>query len=372
MAPFDFNPLFERVFFCKKRLRLVSLFRNCYNTIRFIIRGKSMKNGQNSWVSEYKRKKFMEKQKKPFKDIDLHYLDLTPLKFPTEIAVMLDLDGTTDYLDDEKAIQFCNQLDFLRQKFGADTAFISLSTHYEDSIKMKKILAILSDHLLPNIKIGMSFYFGGSYDYENDSDIPHPLGFNMDKVATFDNYYRVPIGRGNKWIAILDDGIAEDSYLRYQNGHPMLLGLPSNSERSVSKNNFMRRATTTQGFDGVLEILDSYVEDIKDLSPLEILDTQRNMMMHLSSYELTEKIRKRDYPFLERYFKEGCADEDDYQDTLSWLLLTNSNSCPAKEELIAIEKILELIIHHFEKNKDEKGLENSFQLQKRFGLQGEI
>ncbi len=327
-----------------------------------------MRNGQNSWVSEYKRKKFMERQKKPVGEMSLHYLDTTPLKIPTELAVMLDLDGTVNSIDLEKAKQFQVQLDSIRQKFDADTVFISISTHYEDSIKMKKVLDIFACTLLPNIKIGMSFYFGGMYDYEKGLDIPCKFGFNRDKVETFDTYYNSTLGRYNKWFAIIDDGIADDIYLRYQNNHPMLLVLPSNSERSVSKNNFMRRATTTNGFDGVLEVMDGYLEDIKGLSSLEIVNTQRNMITHLSSYELVEKIRKRDYSFLERYFVEGYADEDDYQDTLSWILLTNSDSNFSRGEAVSIGRIVDLLVEHFEEKRDESAIKRAYQLQKRFDI----
>ena len=327
-----------------------------------------MRNGQNSWVSEYKRKKFLVSYKKPVGEMSLHYLDTTPLRFPTELAIMLDLDGTVNFIDLEKAIKFQMQLDGIRQKLDADTVFISISTHYEDSIKMKKVLDIFARTLLPNIKIGMSFYFGGMYDYEKDLDIPCKFGFNRDKVETFDTYYNSTLGRHNKWLAIIDDGMADDIYMRYQNNHPMLQILPSNSERSVSKNNFMRRATTTTGFDGVLEIMDSYLEDIKDLSSLEILNTQRNMITHLSSYDLVEKIRKRDYPFLERYFEEGYADEDDYQDTLSWLLLTNSDSNLSRGEIVSIGRILDLLMKHFEEKKDESAIKRAYQLQKQFEI----
>ncbi len=281
---------------------------------------------------------------------------------------MLDLDGTVNFIDLEKAKKFQMQLDSIRQKFDADTVFISISTHYEDSIKMRKVLDIFARTLLPNIKIGMSFYFGGMYDYEKDLDIPCKFGFNRDKVETFDTYYNSTLGRHNKWLAIIDDGMADDIYMRYQNNHPMLQILPSNSERSVSKNNFMRRATTTTGFDGVLEIMDSYLEDIKDLSSLEILNTQRNMITHLSSYDLVEKIRKRDYPFLERYFEEGYADEDDYQDTLSWLLLTNSDSNLSRGEIVSIGRILDLLMKHFEEKKDESAIKRAYQLQKQFEI----
>lgn len=331
-----------------------------------------MKRRQDGWVSEYQRQKFLKRQQKTFKDFSTNYLgNMEELKIPTWIAVMLDLDGTIDGIDDEKASIFVKQLEYLRQKFKADEGIISISTHYDNASKIKSVLDIFARNLSGSIKIGKSFYYGGTYDYEKQLDIPCGMNFNRDKVATFDSHYVNIIGPVNKWIAIIDDGIDEDVYMKYQDIHPMLLCKPSQSERTVAKNNFMRRATTTKGFDGVLEVLDEYTDSIKSLSSIQILDTQRNMISHLSSYELTEKVRKREYSFLERYFKEGYADEDDYQDTLVWLLLTNSSTCPSKEELIYIERILEVMIAHFQNNENEAGLESSFQLQKRFGLQKE-
>ncbi len=330
--------------------------------------GDYMKNGQNSWVSEYQRKKFLERHKKPFRDFSPDYLDTSVLKIPTIVAVMLDLDGTVDFLDDEKAFMFHRRVEYIRQKFDADTAFISISTHYSDTIKMKKVLAILSRNLLPNIKIGMSFYYGGTYDYDSDRAFPCSLGFNSDKARTFNSYYRSTLGQCNRWIAIIDDGIDEDVYMQYQDSQPMLLAIPSSDERVVSKNNFMRRASTAKGFNGVLEIMDGYIEDIKDMSFSEVLKTQREMITHLSSYELVEKIRRRDYAFLERYFKEGYADDADYEDTLSWLLLTNSDACPSKEELIYLRNILDNILSHFQLSKEEQGVKSVFQLKKVFGL----
>lgn len=327
-----------------------------------------MKRRQDGWVSEYRRQKFLERQKKPFKELSVHYLDTSRLEIPTTIAVMLDLDGTVNGIDDEKANAFIKQLDYIRQKFQARECFICISTHYDNSSKIKPVLDILSRNLSSTIKIGMSFYYGGIYDYEKDFEMKCAFGFNQDKVDTFTNHYVRGIGMYNRWFAIIDDGIDEEVYLKYQNRHPMLLCRPSQSERSVSKNNFMRHASTLFGFDGVLEAIDSYITSIDKLSPLQIIDTQRNMIMHLSSYDLIDKIRNRDYSFLERYFIEGYVDEDDYEDALSWILLTNSSTNPSKEELIYLERILAFIIDHFQKSGNEKKVANAFQLQKKFSL----
>ncbi len=324
-----------------------------------------MKRRQDGWVSEYRRQKFLESRKKPFRDFSVNYLgDMDKIKIPSRIAVMLDLDGTIDGIDDEKASAFIRQLDYLREKFQADEGIISISTHHDNACKIKSVLDIMARNLSSTIKIGMSFYYGGTYDYEKQLDLSCGMGFNRDKVETFDCYYVRDTIPTNKWFAIIDDGIDDSIYLKYQNSHPMLVCKPSQNERSVTKNNFMRRATITKGFDGVLELLEEYIEEIKGLSISQILGMQFDMITHLSCFELVEKIRKRDYRFLERYFKEGYADDDDYDDTLGWLLLTNSKGTPSKEELIYLSRIFSFMIGHFEEKKEDKNVQKVLQYQK--------
>lgn len=323
-----------------------------------------VKRNQNGWVSEYRRKKFLESRKKPIHNIQ--YLDLEPLKIPSKIVVMLDLDGTLDGIDEEKAKTFLRQLDYIRKKFQADEGLISISTHYDNVDKIVKVLDIINKRLVPNIKIGMSFYYGGIYDYEKKLSIPRGDRFNQDKVKTFTSYYLDVIGISTKWFALIDDGVDKEIYLRYQNSYPMLLGIPSQNSSDSVQNNFMRYVTPTFGFDGVLEIMDQYTDAVRNLSSTQILEKQRDMITHLSSYELVDKIRRRNYTFLERYFKEGYADENDYSDTLSWLLLTNSETPPSLEELKILSRIFTFMISHFEVMDDKNNVEKIYQIQKRF------
>ena len=53
---------------------------------------------------------------------------------------MLDLDGTIDFIDDEKIKIFIMQLNYLRIKFGATEATICISTHYSDPNKMIEVI----------------------------------------------------------------------------------------------------------------------------------------------------------------------------------------------------------------------------------------
>lgn len=320
------------------------------------------------WVSEYRRKKFFERHMGSEKKLFESLTSLNDCKVPKTIAVMLDLGGTSDFIDDEKAKCFIGQLEKLREKFGAEIAFICISTHYDNANQMKKVLAILSRNLSSHVEIGCSFYLGGSYDYQKGEDKPQKFNFNFDKVETFDDYYVSSLLYDNQWFALIDDGISDDVYTKYQNHHPMLLALPSQNEKSMARNNFMRRATTTFGFDGVIELIASYLNSINHLTPNQILSTQQNMIMHLSSQELEIKVNNRDYAFLERYFKEGYADDADYDDVLWFLRITNYQVLPSKEELVHLQGILDAISQYFQLKNQRLGMNEVLKLQRFFGV----
>lgn len=350
-----------------------------------------MKRQYNGWVSEYRRKKFIERQKlkkekKLLKsmqkvnssnsktsasvildldgisdDIDDKKTELNSSNLEPSIAIMLDLDGTSDGINDKKAENFISQLDTIRKMFEAKIAFISISTHYNSSYEMKRVLNILSRHLCSNTKIGISFYYGGTYDFDKDEEKERGFSFNSDKVETFDSYFVNSIKTENKWFAIIDDRVEDEIFIRYQDRHPMLVALPSQDKRRMSKNNFMRIATTTSGFDGVIEILDLYIKSIKDLTTKQILEKQKNMITHLSSDELMNKIMRKDFMYLIRYFKEGYADEADYEDAL-WMLY--HNLAPTKEEMEYLKIILEALQKHFEEKKEEQLIDRALKLQR--------
>lgn len=325
-------------------------------------------NKQCGWVSEYRRKKFFENQKLRKEKNRLNSIGNFDSFNNKTIAVMIDLEGTVDFIDDLKAKRFVRQLDILRNKFDAKTATISISTHYNNSCEIKKILDIFARNLSSCIKIGISFYYGGTYDYDNNIDTLKDYGFNYDKVETFCNYYTNNIDSRNQWFAIVDDSISDEIYKNYQNNHPMLLARPSQSESKSLNNNFMSIATTAKGFDGVIEIFDKYIDSVQNLSPDEILESQRNMINHLSGWDLSQKVLKRDYAFLERYFSEGFADESDYNDILTYLIYTNQNQTPSKEELRYLKIIFEIMAQHFNSKDEQQNVERVLKFQRNLEL----
>lgn len=72
---------------------------------------------------------------------------------------------------------------------------------------------------------------------------------------------------------------------------------------------------------------------------------------HVSSFELTNRVRNHDYEFLIRYFEEGYADEHDYYDTLNWLGLTKDEII--EEEFYSVRRLLALLRVGLEKESTE-------------------
>lgn len=325
-----------------------------------------MKN-KYGWGSEFRRKKFFEKHyNKSQNDAELVYLNMENMMQPSKtIAVMLDLEGTIDNIDDDKAKLFMQQLEFIRRKFGAEYGSISLSTHYSDYKEMVKYLEILARNLSKNIKIGLNFYYGGIYDFDKKTVEPREFDYNINKVKTFTEYYVHDMFIQNKWFAIIDDQIKEETYRQFQDNRPMVVCRPSQKETFLKYNNFMNKFTMTKGFDGVLEALQSYIEQIKNLSSIQILETQRNMMVHLASYELVDKLRKGEFQYIERYFKEGFADETDYRDILNWLFILNCTEDADKDELKYLNNILAMLSEIFKNNNNLDDLERVNELRRK-------
>lgn len=318
----------------------------------------------DSWESDFRKRKFYENQSyKKHKELFFKSNSKQPLK---SIAVMLDLDDTCDYIDDSKAAYFIRQLDEIRKQVGADYGTISISTHSDSPDSMIDVLDILNRNLTKTIKIGMNFYCGGRFDYANSENIFEPYNFNTRKVDTFVNYCVDCVGVKNRWFAIIDDGIYEETYKTFQNKRPMVVCRPS--QRSIDSNttNFMNLSTTTAGFDGVIEMMSEYINSIASLSFDEILEKQRLMIRHLSSYELVDKIRKMQYEFLVRYFTEGYADDADYEDTLTWLGFTALKGECSKNELDNLRQVLKLLAEKFEKDENQTGINGVKVLEKTY------
>lgn len=278
---------------------------------------------KDSWSSEYRKKKFYEQKmikalKREQKEFKRHE-NLEIVKTPKTISVMLDLDGTSDNIDDAKAKVFFSQLEYIRKKFDADYGIVSVSTYYHCGIVMDDVLEILERNLPETFRIGLNFFYEGTYSYPDKVEIIRHPEFNCNKIDTFMRFAESDDVH-DCWKAVFDDGIDEEAYKEYQHKRKMLFCRPSQDEEALIKNNFMSIASCKKSFDGVIDGLGQYIDNIRDLSPLQIMEKQEAMITHLSSFELMMKVRNCDYHYLIRYFSEGYADENDFGVALEWLL----------------------------------------------------
>ncbi len=327
---------------------------------------------KDSWTSLYRKEKFYENRNQKKEKLETYdLLGRESSKKTKQIAVMLDIEKTSEDITDELAEIFINQLNFIRLKFNADIGVICLSTHYRDAKKMQPILEIFSRHTTSKIKLGYHFYLGGIYDYNKKEERPQEYDFNSqrfnrNKIETFSLFYIEDYETITKWFAVIDDNISEESYKKYQENSPCVYLRPSKEEEDLKYNNFMNLATTTYGFQGVLEMFQVYIESIKMLNESQILNKQMDMMTHLSSLELCLALRNQRFDYVERYFKEGYADKDDYQTTLKELEFLRKEIVFERKDWIHIKTILTIIEEYYINKEEQQKLSRVKNLQNTF------
>lgn len=280
------------------------------------------------------------------------------------IAVMLDIQGTCDGIDNNQVDLFMKQLDFLKNKFEADICYISISTHYRESADIKNILDILSSRLLRGIKIGLSFFKGGTYKYEDDEIVWKDYMFNSNKLKTFEEEYKDSLFLDVKWMAAIDDSFSTDLFSYYKDKYPLLIGRPSQKNYKSYKDNFMSLGTEIDGFMGVLEIMDKYINSIKEMKVEDVFETQKNMMYHLSGSELSNIIRERNFLYLESYLNSGLADETDFVETLMWIGFSLSHQEASKEELVILKRVFDILNQRFIQNDDQININKLIDLER--------
>ena len=72
---------------------------------------------QDSWSSQYRKNKFYENRNK-VKDVKITKPFFKENANPQSIAILLDLEGTTDNINSESKELFLKQLEYLRKKFN--------------------------------------------------------------------------------------------------------------------------------------------------------------------------------------------------------------------------------------------------------------
>lgn len=254
---------------------------------------------------------------------------------------MLDLERTCNKITDEEAEIFMKQVDILRKQFGDESAYICISTHSSSSTYIKNVFDILSKYRNENIGFGTSFIRGGMYNYKYDSITPVDFRFNVNKVETFIEYYLENYKLNIGWIALIDDSLNEDVYKSYQNIIPMV-GLKPSGKKKEHYNNFMYRTTDTDNFSGVIELMDKYIKDIKGMTLDNIIEKQRKMPRHLSSWELYQLLINYQFKEVINYLNSGMADIDDFRNSYKTIMEYPKNICEEyRSDIINLLLIIE-------------------------------
>ena len=299
----------------------------------------------DSWSSEYRKKKFYQKRaEKAFKE-NMANVRLSNNDSSKSIAIMLDLEHTSNDIDIGSASIFVREVEVIRRKFNAKCCYICISTHSGSCEEVKRILDFFAPYTSNTLKIGKSYLYGASYDYQSDTLTNEGAFFNSNKLDTFKRYYLNDQYFDNVWFCVADDSLDLEVYNKFKDVHPCLFIKPGSSEKS----NFMCIPTETKGFDGVIEALDLYIKSISKLNINTILRNQMESISHLSSFELMNRVRNHDYEFLIRYFEGNYADEHDYYDVLNWLGLQKRELI--EEEFDIVRRLLELLRTGFKKEE---------------------
>lgn len=205
------------------------------------------------------------------------------------IAIMLDVQGTLDGMNEKNASLFMDQLDILIRKFLVDKAIISISSHVYTTEPIKKYADIIKKVLRPGIELGKCYYMSGIYNPNSDETIEKGFGYNIDKTFRFSEEY---LSRNSKFetcfFAVVDDMVSKNIINQYVNMVPMILSRPSQkSDKYLQEDSFMCYNTNKEGFDGVVETFNQYLLNIKNLNRDEIFEQQRKICsMESSSHSL--------------------------------------------------------------------------------------
>lgn len=206
-----------------------------------------------------------------------------------KIGFMLDLQRTLDGLSKANSEILFDYLEEYKNKFNADEIVIFLSTS-NDLYSLKYALSILAESLPENIKIGKSFCYEGEYDYYSDT---------LSKDETIKNYpAKMETLKANYFkedyvfICVIDDNFDLMELLPYRDTRALTLLSPSNNQ---TYNRGITHFTTTEyAYEGLLNLLKKYLENIKDLSYEEIIEKQIKKPIILD-----EKLKIE--PFFQRY-----------------------------------------------------------------------
>ncbi len=273
---------------------------------------------------------------------------LTKKENQKSIVIMLDLDGVIDGLNDEKAKLFINLLWDFKNLIQVDEIVFFLSSHTYKIEPIKNALDIFNKYLKPAITIGESYYLFGKYNYQIDKKEELYFGYNLNKINMLEKYYLTP---NVKWCAIIDDCIKVQDVKKYQMIRPMTLFTPSQDKDNSKLENAMFFSTTTNGFDGALELLNRFKIFLEQYKLDQIFELQQKALFYPSLSELINLLNNKEYDLLLTYLKTFPLDTSFYEKLAKTIESDNLHIHP--KYLDKFKEIVEIINQNL---KEETGV----------------
>lgn len=262
------------------------------------------------------------------------------------IVIMLDLQGTLDEMTDENAQIFIAQLNQLRTKFAAQKVLINISTHIDIPSKiLDKYMTILDNNLIPHIILDDATYLFGTYNfYTKECQLLKDSQNNYNKTAIFEQRYLNNPSYDIAWLGLIDDSLNPNYYHKFQNLLPMAEFIPSQINDANKKyDNLMSISTMTFGLLGVIECLNTYLNNIKDISPTQLLESQRKIISYLEPSDITLLFHNKRYKDILDYLKADKIDTNDYEEIMHKLYLLLTTTKLTNPELTIIKEIYNYI-----------------------------
>ncbi len=280
---------------------------------------------------------------------------MTKLKTEKEkaIIIMLDLQGTLDNMTDETAQIFMRQLCKLKTIFSAHKVIINISTHVEvPSPTLDKYMTILARNLKANFLLDDATYLSGTYNFYTKKCQPLPNNYNnFNKTKIFEERYLHNSPYNIVWFGIVDDSLDPNYFCKYQHYRLMAEFIPSLNKKDYKKyDNLMSISSLTNGFLGVIECFDTYINNIKDIPLYNLLEVQRNILPHLNTSDIKILLYTQRYSDILKYLKAYKIDPENYKDIVQKLQLISSTTT-SSENLLTIKKIFNFISNQTNPNE---------------------
>lgn len=299
-------------------------------------------NNEQSLNINKKQKHFNNKQRKNEQSF------LESISNNNKIIILLDIERTLSNINETNVKIFLNQIHSLQIKFQAKEAIISISTHSDSIDEILPYLNLLNQNLLPNIKIGKAFFLNGTYDYNTEKTTYIEENYNIKKFETFQEVYLKKIPN---FFAIIDDNVDTNIISKYKDKIPFVLCCPS-KRGLCENNNLMFYNTNTYGIDGVIECLNNYLLNIKDLSKEKILEKQKNTYYQLNCIELYTLVLNKNWEELYNQISADVQNDIDYLNLYDFINYFLEQNKITETDKIYLEKITDKLISLLE-NKEQ-------------------